>query len=75
MTTEKPEINELEAAELIKGMGREAVVVAHDNGKVTATAIYSTQLDAAGQQRIRDEVDGMLQQVQQKYRIVKKKKK
>jgi len=68
MTTEKPEINELE-------VGREAVVVAHDNGKVTATAIYSTQLDAAGQQRIRDEVDGMLQQVQQKYRIVKKKKK
>jgi hypothetical protein len=38
---QKPEINEREAAEFIKGMGRVATIVVHDNGLVTASAIFA----------------------------------
>jgi hypothetical protein len=41
----KSEINEREAEELIKGMGRIATVVVHDNGVVTATAISAIPSD------------------------------
>jgi hypothetical protein len=68
-TAEKPEINERAAAELIKGMGREAVVVVHADGLVRATAIGDlSQID-----RIQNEVDGLLEDLQRKYRIVSKK--
>ena len=70
---QKPEINEREAAELIKGMGRVATVVVHDNGLVTASAIFANT-NAAERQRIQNEVDGLLQSVRRKYRIVKKKR-
>jgi hypothetical protein len=68
---EKPEINEHEAEELIKGMGRIATVVVHNDGLVRAIAIHSNPSDA----RIQNEVDGLLLKVQEKYRIVKKRKK
>jgi hypothetical protein len=67
----KPEINEHEAEELIKGMGRTAAVVVHDNGLVTANAIFANPHD---QQRIQNEVDGLLHDIQRKYLIVKKKR-
>ena len=35
LPSQKPEINEREAADLIKGMGRVATVVVHDSGLVT----------------------------------------
>jgi hypothetical protein len=70
-SSEKPEINEREAEELIKGMGREAAVVVHDNGLVRATAIYG---DLSQIHRIQNEVDGLLQNVRRRYRIVKKKR-
>ena len=41
---EKPELSEHEAEALIKGMGREASVVVHDNGLVAATAIIPIHL-------------------------------
>jgi hypothetical protein len=63
----KSEINEREAEELIKGMGRIATVVVHDNGVVTATAISAIPSDT----RIQNEVDGFLYDIQRKYRIVK----
>jgi hypothetical protein len=54
-------------------MGRVATVVVHDNGLVTAGAIFAST-NAAERQRIQNEVDGLLQSVQRKYRIVKKKR-
>jgi len=71
---EKSEINEHEAAELIKGMGRVAAVTVHDNGLVRATAIFATTLNSAEQQRIQNEVDGLLEKIERKHRIVKTKK-
>lgn len=65
---EKPELSEHEAEALIKGMGREASVVVHDNGLVAATAISTNPSDP----RIQNEVDGLLYDIQRKYRIVKK---
>jgi hypothetical protein len=67
---DKPEISEHEAEELIKGMGRVATVVVHDNGLVAATAISTNPSDL----RIQNEVDGLLHDVQHKYRIVKKRR-
>ncbi len=64
----KPVISEHEAEELIKGMGRVAAVVVHDNGLVIATAISTNPSDI----RIQNEVDGLLHDIQRKYRIVKK---
>lgn len=64
----KPVISEHEAEELIKGMGRVATVVVHDNGLVTAIAISTNPSDT----RIQTEVDGLLYEIQRKYRIVKK---
>src|SRR3981081_2817333 len=66
-------ISEREAAELIKGMGRAATVVVHDNRLVTASAIFANT-NAAERQRIQNEVDGLLQSIQRKYRIVKMKR-
>jgi len=63
----KPEISEREAEELIKGMGRVATVVVHDDGHVTAIAI-----SAEPTLRIQNEVDGLLDDIRHKYRIVKK---
>jgi len=71
---EKSEIDEIEAAERIKGMGRVAVVTVHDSGLVTATAIFATALNSAEQQRIQNEVDGLLEKIERSYRIVKNKK-
>jgi hypothetical protein len=68
---EKPELTEREAEERIKGMGRTATVVVHDDGFVTATAIFANRSEG---QRIQNEVDGLLQNVQHQYRIVKKRK-
>ena len=68
---EKPELTEREAEERIKGMGRTVTVVVHDNGLVTATAILA---DPSEGQRIQNEVDGLLQNIQQQYLIVKKRK-
>ena len=73
-SSKRPEINEHEAEELIKGMGRVAAVVVHQNRLVTANAIFATNLNAAERQRIQNEVDGLLQNVLRKYRIVKNKK-
>jgi hypothetical protein len=64
----RSEINGREAEELIKGMGRIATVVVHDNGFVTATAISANPSDT----RIQNEVDGLLYDIQRKYRIVKR---
>ena len=64
----KPAISEREAQELIKGMGREAAVVVHDNGLVTATAFSANPVDV----RIQNEVDELLRNIQQKYHVVKK---
>jgi hypothetical protein len=64
----KPELSEHETEELIRGMGREARVVVHGDGLVTAIAISSTPADT----RIQNEVDGILREIQRKYRIVKK---
>jgi hypothetical protein len=68
---DKPEISEREAEELIKGMGREAAIVVHDNGLVSATAIYG---DLSQIHRIQNEVNGLLENIQRKYCIVKKKR-
>jgi hypothetical protein len=70
-TSEKPEISERAAEEPIKGMGRQATIVVHDNGLVRATAIYG---DLSQIHRIQNEVDGMLENIQRKYHIVKKKR-
>ena len=56
------------------GMGRVAAIAVHESGLVTANAIFATDLNAAERQRIQNEVDGLLQNVQRKYRIVKKKR-
>jgi hypothetical protein len=64
----KPAISDREAEELIKGMGREATVVVHDNGLVRATALTANPADS----RIQNEVNEMLRDIQQKYRVVKK---
>jgi hypothetical protein len=64
----KPEISERAAEELIRGMGREASVVLHEEGIVRATAISANPSDP----RIQNEVDGLLDKIQQQYRIVKK---
>jgi hypothetical protein len=45
-------------------MGREATVVVHDNGIVTAVAIGAPQ----SVQRLQNEVDGLLRDMQRKYR-------
>jgi len=66
----KSMISEHEAEELIKGLGRVATVVVHDDGLVTATAISANQSDT----RIQNEVDGLLYDIQRKYRIVKKRR-
>ncbi len=50
----RPEISEHEAEELIKGMGRVATVVVHNDGLVTATAISANPSDP----RIQNEVNG-----------------
>jgi hypothetical protein len=63
----RSEINEHEAEELVKGMGRVASVVVHNNGVVTATSISATPSDP----RIQNEVDEILHDIQRKYRIVK----
>jgi hypothetical protein len=67
---EKPEISEHEAEELIKGMGRIATVVVHDDSLVRATAIHGNPSDP----RIQNEVDGFLRNIQGKYQIVKRRK-
>jgi hypothetical protein len=67
---EKPAISEHEAEELIKGMGRVATVVVHDNGLVTATAISANPADM----RIQNEVDGLLRDIERKYRVIKKRR-
>ena len=64
----RSEISAHEAEELIKGMGRTATVVVHDNGHVTATAISVNPADS----RIQNEVDELLRDIQRKYRIVKR---
>jgi hypothetical protein len=64
----RSEISAHEVEELIKGMGRIATVVVHDNGLVTATAISTNPSDP----RIQNEVDQFLREIQRKYRIVKK---
>ena len=45
----KPEINEHAAEELIKGMGREATVVVHNDGLVRAIAISADPSDPRAQ--------------------------
>jgi hypothetical protein len=67
----KPELSEHEAEELIKGRGRVATVVVHDNGLVTATEISANPSDP----RIQNEVDELLHDIQCAYRIVKRRKK
>ena len=67
---EKPEINEHAAEELIKGMGREATVVVHNDGLVRAIAISADPSDA----RAQNEVDELLLDIQKRYKIVKRKK-
>jgi hypothetical protein len=67
---DKPEISEHEAEELIKGMGRVATVVVHDNGLAIATAISTNPSDTT----IQNEVDGFLHDIQRKYCIVKKRR-
>jgi hypothetical protein len=66
--TDRPAISEREAEELIKGMGRECVIVVHDGGLVTATAISAHPNDPLVQMQL----DSLLEDVQRKYRIVKK---
>jgi hypothetical protein len=68
----RAELNERETEELIKGMGRVAAVVVHQTGLVTANAIFANSLNAAERQRIQNEVDELLHDIQRKYRIVKK---
>jgi hypothetical protein len=65
---EKSKISEHEAEELIKGMGRECFIVVRDDGLVRATAISAHPDDP----RIQMELDALLEDVQRKYRIVKK---
>jgi hypothetical protein len=67
---EKPEINEHEAEELIKGMGRNATVVVHSDGLVRAIAIHSNPSDPT----IQNPADELLLKMQERYRIVKKRK-
>jgi hypothetical protein len=64
----KPAISEHEAEELIKGMGRVATVVVHDDGLVRATAISANPADM----QIQNEVDEVLLEIQRKYRVVKR---
>jgi hypothetical protein len=64
----KPTISEHEAEELIKGMGRVATVVVHDDGLVRATAISTNPADM----QIQNEVDELLLEIQRKYRVVKR---
>ena len=66
----KSVISEHETEELIKGMGRVATVVVHDNGLVRATAISANPSDT----RIQNEVDSLLSDIMRKYRIVKKRR-
>ena len=66
--TGKPAISEHEAEELIKGMGRECTVIVHDDGVVRVVAISAQP----GEPRIQMEVEAFLEDVQRKYRIVKK---
>lgn len=66
---DKREITESEAEKFIRDMGREASVVVHANGLVRATAIYG---DLSQIQRIQNEVDNLLEQIQRSHRIVKK---
>ena len=68
MIKDKPEISEHEAEELIKGMGRVASIVVHNDGVVRATAISAIPADP----RIQNQVDEILRDIQQQYRIVKK---
>lgn len=65
--TEKSVLSIHEAEEYIRGMGREAAVVVHNNGLVTATAISATP----GDPKIQNEVDEMLREIQRRYRIVR----
>ena len=64
----RPEISAHAAEELIRGMGRDATVVVHDVGLVTATAFSANPSN----QRIQNEVNEFLRNIQRKYRIVKK---
>jgi hypothetical protein len=64
-----PEIGADEAEELIKDMGRVAAVAVHDNGLVTANAIFASGAD---RQQIQSEVDAALEGIQRQHRIVKK---
>ena len=64
----RSEISPAIAEELIKGRGRVATVVVHDDGLVTATAISADPSDP----RIQNEVDDFLHEIERKYRIVKK---
>jgi hypothetical protein len=63
----RPEITAREAQELIKGMGRVAAVVVHDNGLVIANAIGPPQSIL----RLQNEVGELLRGIQLKYSIVK----
>jgi hypothetical protein len=63
--TEKPKISAHEAEELIKGMGRECLVVVQGDGLVSAVAISAHP----GDPRVQMEVDS---DIQRKYRIVKR---
>lgn len=65
----RPEISAREAEVIIKGMGRDAAVVVHESGLVTAIAISANPSNP----QFQNEVDEHLQRVQQKYRIVEKK--
>jgi len=67
MADERPQLRAREAEELIKGMGRVAIVHVHPNGPVTATAVGERN-DLA---RLQNEVDGLLRDIARKYRIVK----
>jgi hypothetical protein len=55
-------------------MGRTATVVVHEDGVMTANAIFGTHSSASERQRIQNEVDALLEDVQRKYRIVRKKR-
>jgi hypothetical protein len=63
----KPKLNAHAAAELIRGMGREATIIVHDDGQVTATAISMRPDDP----RFQNEVDDLLAKIRCKYTIVK----
>jgi|HubBroStandDraft_4_1064222.scaffolds.fasta_scaffold1442744_1 hypothetical protein len=63
----RPEITAREAQELIKGKGRVATLVVHENGVVTANAVGPPQSIL----RLQKEVDELLRDIQLEYRIVK----